>query len=247
MRILIVDDDATSRAPAQGHRDQVRSRRAWWPRTARAGGSCSPTAASTCCLTDWMMPGTGRARAVPPRAQRTGRPLHLHRLDDGARPSRAHLGRHERRRRRLSDEAGRLLRGADPPRRGRAGHRAASQARLDPGESSSGPTSSCWSNHAPTNSPVSGNRRRMEEDLARTHARAMRRRPHLRRRALRHRLLQVLQRSLRPCRAATRRCGGWPHRSTWWCGRASAPTATAARSSCSSCRTAANRLDLHHR
>ncbi len=43
-----------------------------------------------------------------------------------------------------------------------------------------------------------GNRRRMEEDLARTHARAMRCRPHLRRRALRHRLLQVLQRPLRP-------------------------------------------------
>ena len=149
MQILIADDDATSRLLLQaivtklGHECLV----------AEDGSSAWELLSSggiDVLLTDWMMPGLdGPELCRRVRDEPSDSYVYIV-LTTGLDHPEQVLEGHERRRRRLPDQAGRLVRRADPPGRGRAGHRLAHQAGRTPRPSSSGPTSSCWSSRSPT-------------------------------------------------------------------------------------------------
>ena len=132
MRILIADDDPTSRLVLKamvtklGHECLV----------AEDGSSAWELLSSggiDVLLTDWMMPGSTAPSCAGASGTKSERPLHLHRADHRARPPRARPRGHGRRRRRLPDQAGRPVRGADPSGRSRAGHRPAPPAGAHPG------------------------------------------------------------------------------------------------------------------
>ena len=127
MQILIADDDPTSRLLLKamvsklGHECLV----------AEDGSSAWELLSSggiDVLLTDWMMPGVDGPELCRRVRNEVGGALHLHRLDHRARPSRARPRGHERRCRRLPDQAGRHVRRADPSGRRRAGDRTAPPA-----------------------------------------------------------------------------------------------------------------------
>ena len=132
MRILIADDDPTSRLLLRaivsklGHECIVAEEGA--ERLGPPGVGWHRRAAHR--LDD---AGDRWARTVPARAGGDGRQLRVHRPDDGTRSSRACPGGHERRRRRLSDQARRLVRRSDAPDRGRTRHGAPRDTEPDPG------------------------------------------------------------------------------------------------------------------
>ena len=134
-------------------------------------------------------------------------------------------------------EAGRLVRRADPAGRGRACHRAARQLGPDPSRARTGqPRAARAVAHGRTDR---SGQPATDGGGPGPYPRACDPRgPDLRDCAVRHRLLQALQRPLRPSGGdETLRRVAPPHRHGG-AGRASAPTATAGRSSSSSCRTA---------
>ncbi len=181
--------------------------------------------------------GARRSGAVPARAGRAGGQLHLHRADDRARPSRAHPRRHGRRSGRLSHQAGRLLRRADPPGGGRACHRTARHAGSDPGGARAGQLRTAGavpdrrshgSRQPPPHGGGSGAHAR-PGDPARARPTASR---------CSTSTTSSSTTTTTGTSRATRRCAGSRHASIWSSGRGSAPTATAARNSSCSCPTA---------
>ena len=173
MRILIADDDATSRLLLKaivtklGHECLV----------AEDGSGAWDLLASggiDVLLTDWMMPGVDGPELCRRVRERAGRQLRLHRPDHGARDHPEHVLE--------GMSAGAddyLIKPVDPfavQTRLVAAERvtdAAPHTEPDSRRSSNGPTSSCWSSRSPMPLTGLGNRRRMEEDLVRTHARAL--------------------------------------------------------------------------
>ena len=196
VQILIADDDPTSRLLLRA----IVSRLGHHCLVAEEGSSAWDLLSSggiDVLLTDWMMPGLDGPELCRRVPRATGRQLRLHRPDNGARPPRAHSRGYGIRSRRLPDQAGRLLCGTDPPRRGRARHGVAQQAGTDTGragESQSG-TARAVADRRPDRSrqsPPHGGGHRPHPRTGPPGRSLVRSRP------LRHRLLQELQRPLRP-------------------------------------------------